>query len=130
MRNLILLLVGIAVGAFAAVNVVNALRQRDAYARGLMNVMQHHQSTLRQELQRKHCDANTTAAALAGLQQSANGLEEALYPDAIADAPFREYAQSLRDAVTATSGSADCPSLAPRVGKIGAACDACHRQYR
>ena len=130
MRNLILFVLGIAMGAFGAVNIVNTLRQRDAYPRGLMNVMQHHQAMLRQELRRNRCDAKTTAATLAGLAQSANDLEEAVYPDAIADAPFREYAQTLRDAVTSASASLDCPSLAPAVSKIGAACDACHRQYR
>jgi cytochrome c556 len=130
MRNVILFVLGIAVGAFGAVNIANTLRQRDAYPRGLMNVMQHREAMLRQELRRHRCDANTTATALAGLKQSANDVEEAVYPDAIADAPFREYAQKLRDAVTAVSVSADCPTLAASVSKIGAACDACHRQYR
>ena len=130
MRNLILFVIGIAVGAFVAVNVVNTLRQRDAYPRGLMNVMQHHQALLRQELRRNRCDAKTTAPALASLAQSANELEEAVYPDAIAGAPFREYAQKLRDAVTSASASVDCATLAPSVTKISDACDACHRQYR
>jgi cytochrome c556 len=130
MRNLILFAIGIAVGALGAVNVVNALRQRDAYPRGLMNVMQHHQGLLRQQLRRNRCDANAATAALASLQQSANDIEEAVYPGAIADAPFREYAQQLRDALAATPAPSDCPTLAQRVEKIGAACDACHRQYR
>ena len=130
MRNLILFVLGIAVGAFGAVSIVNTLRQRDAYPRGLMNVMQHHQAILRQELRRNRCDAPATAAAIAALAQSANDIEEAVYPEAIADAPFREYVQKLRDAVSSVSASADCPTLAPSVSKIGAACDACHRQYR
>ena len=130
MRHLILFVLGIAVGAFGAVSVVNTLRQRDAYPRGLMNVMQHHQALLHQELRRNRCDAKTTAPALVVLVQSANDLEEAVYPDAIADAPFREYAQKLRDTVTSASASTDCPTLASSVSKISAACDACHRQYR
>ena len=124
MRTLSLFVLGIGVGALGAVNIANTLRQRDAYPRAVMNVMQHHAAVLRQELRRKRCDANTTATALAGLAQSANEVENAVYPDAIADAPFREYAQNLRDAVIAASASTDCPTLALSVSKIGAAGDA------
>ena len=130
MRNLILFLLGIAVGAIGAVNIVNALRQRDAYPRGVMNVMQHHEATLRQQLRQNRCNAKTAATAFANLQSMADELEPAFYPAETADAPFREFAQRLRDAVAATPAVADCPSLAPSVDKIGAACDACHRQYR
>jgi cytochrome c556 len=130
MRNLILFLLGIAIGAICAVSAVSALHQRDAYPRGVMIVMQHHQATLRQELRRNRCDASTTAGALVGLHELAKDLEAAVYPAETADAPFREYAQHLRDTLAATSGATDCAALAPNVEKIGAACEACHRQYR
>jgi cytochrome c556 len=130
MRNLILFLLGIAVGALGAVNIVNTLRQRDAYPRGLMNVMQHHEAMLWQDLRLKRCDAKTTAAALASLQDLAKDIEPAFDSEGTADAPFREYAQRLRDTLSASSGATDCPALASGVNKIGAACDACHRQFR
>lgn len=135
MRNpnlvkLALFLLGIAVGAIGAANLVNALRQRDAYPRGVMNVMQHRYATLRQELRLKRCEVKTTASALASLHEFAGDLEQVFYPDDTADAPFREFAQRLRDALDTASGVADCPALAPTVDKIGAACDACHREYR
>jgi len=130
MRSLFLFLLGIAIGAIGAVSVVSALHQRDAYPRGVMIVMQHHQAALRQELRRNRCDAGTTAGTLTGLQELAKDLEAAVYPAQTADAPFREYAQRLRDALAATAGTTDCAALAPNVEKIGAACEACHRQYR
>jgi hypothetical protein len=129
MRNLILFLLGVAVGVLGAVNVVNALRQRDAYPRGLMDVMQHHEAMLRQDLKLNRCGART-AAALGSLRELAKDIEPAFDAEGAGDAPFREYAQRLRDTLAASSGAAECSALASSVNKIGAACDACHRQFR
>ena len=41
MRSLLLLVLGIAFGAAVAALVLNALGRRDAYARGVMQVLQH-----------------------------------------------------------------------------------------
>ncbi len=129
MRNLVLLLLGIVIGATGGVMTANTLSRRDAYPRGAMNVMQHQLAILRHAAQPGQCDANATAAALVSLHAQAADLEPMFYPEATPDAPFREYAQRLRDALAAAS-SADCSALAPGVEKIGVACDACHRQYR
>ena len=123
-------LLGIVVGTVAATNIVNALRQRDAYRRGVMNVMQHRYAALRHDLRLNRCDVKTTAPALASLYEFAGDLEQVFYPDDTVDTPFHEYAQRLRDALAATVVATDCPALAPTIGKIDAACDACHRQYR
>ena len=128
--KLALFLLGIAIGAIGAANIVNVLRQRDAYPRGVMSVMQHHYAMLRQELRLHRCNAIATTKPLASLREFAGDLEQVFYPDDTADAPFGEYAQRLRDVLAGASGVADCPALAPTVDKIGAACDACHREYR
>ena len=129
MRALILLFVGLAVGAIAATSVVNALRQRDAYPRGLMNVMQHHYATLRRDVRADHCtDSPREIAALKSLMPDIDG---AVFAEGSPEPPFIEYEQRLSsalDAAAATSGQ--CAALAPAVDKISAACDACHQQYR
>jgi hypothetical protein len=130
MRNLILILIGIIVGAAGGAITVNTLSRRDAYPRGVMNVMRHHYAALRQDVRLNRCDAKTAAAPLVILRELAGGIEQTIYADETPDAPFREYAQGLRDAVAATAAANDCTSLAPAVDKIGAACDACHREYR
>jgi cytochrome c556 len=129
MRALILLLLGLAVGAIAATSVVNALRQRDAYPRGLMNVLQHHYATLRHDVRDKRCtDSPRRVAALKALVADIDG---AMYPGASPEPPFIEYEQRLSDALNAAATATDqCAALAPAVDKIGAACDACHHQYR
>ncbi|MDR3386229.1 MAG: hypothetical protein P4L92_04190 [Rudaea sp.] len=130
MRNLILLLLGIVLGAAGGAIAVNTLNRRDAYPRGIMNVMQHRLAMLRQEIRLNRCEAKATSATLVRLDELAADVEPALYPDDTADAPFREYAQRLRDTLAAATAATDCPTLASAVERIGAACDSCHREYR
>ncbi len=96
MRLAILFVLGLAVGAFAAANVVNTLRQRDAYPRGMMNVMQHDLVVLRADTRAQRCDAQA-AASLEQLRGLANGIETAVYGDDPPDPPFAEYAKRLRN---------------------------------
>ena len=116
MRQLALLLIGTVLGAVCAVALVNALRQRDAYPRGLMQVMQHDVSTLRQNVRDAHCDAAISGTLLARLRDLAAETEPAVYGDSTADAPFREYAARMRDAIDAATQAipGGCAALAPR----------------
>jgi hypothetical protein len=127
MRQLVLLLLGLVVGAAAGISVVNTLRQRDAYPRGLMDVMQHHYASLRDDIRRDHCAAS--AHHIDVLRELAGEIGDAVYGDDIPDAPFREFNARLHDLLI-TPASADCKALAQQVQKIGESCDDCHRQYR
>jgi hypothetical protein len=127
MRQIILLALGLVVGAAGGITIVNTLRQRDAYPRGLMDVMQHHYAKLRNDARRGRCE--DSAPELNLLRELSAQIATAVYPDDIPDAPFREFDARLRAALAAAPG-ADCASLTPVMDKIGAACDACHREYR
>ena len=127
MRNLLLLLFGIVVGAIAAANIINTLRQRDAYPRGLMDVMQHHYGALRDAAKGGRCGDGMTRD-FAVLRQLSDEIATAVYASDTPDAPFREYDQRLHDALASTP--ANCAEASPALDRIGAACDACHRQYR
>ena len=127
MRQIILLVIGLAIGAAAGISVVNTLRQRDAYPRGLMDVMQHHYASLRDDVRLGHCEPSTQHVNI--LRSLAAEIDTAMYGEDIPDAPFREFQSRLADALS-TSAPSDCNALAPQVQKIGEACDACHRQYR
>ncbi len=126
MRLAILFALGLAIGAIATANIVSALRQRDAYPRGLMNVMQHDLGALRSDARAQRCNAGATAS-LEQLRGLAGGIEPAVYGDDPADPPFAEYARRLRTTLPAT---VDCKALPKALEKVGAACDACHREYR
>ena len=127
MRQIVLLILGIAVGAAGGISIVNALRQRDAYPRGLMDVMQHHYAALRDDIRRGRCAQ--PAPHLSMLRSLADEIGEAVYGDDIPDATFREYQSRLAESVSAPA-PADCRALATQLQKIGTACDTCHRQYR
>ncbi len=129
MRSLILLLLGLAVGAVAAASVINALQQRDAYPRGLMNVMQHHFAALRSDVRAGQCAKSPThVGALTSLRVD---IDNAIYADDSPESAFLEYEHRLDEALAiARNAAADCAALAPAIQKIGAACDACHHQYR
>lgn len=127
MRQIVLLLLGMAVGAAGGVSLVNTLRQRDAYPRGIMDVMQHHYAALRDDARRGRCEQSEQHRRV--LHELTGEIGEAVYGEDIPDAPFREYQSRLAEALSAPA-PADCKALAPQLQKIGAACDACHRQYR
>jgi hypothetical protein len=126
MRLAILFLLGLAIGAIAAANITSMLRQRDAYPRGLMNVMQHDLGILREAARTQRCDARATAS-LDRLRLLAESTGTAVYGAEPPDPPFAEYAQRLRAAIPPTL---ECKDLAQTVDRLGSACDACHRQYR
>lgn len=127
MRNLVLLLIGIAVGALVTANIINTLRQRDAYPRGLMNVMQHHYAALRDDIRRARC-GQQAGTELAALRRLSDDIGDAVYSGDTPDAPFREFEQRLHDALAATPSS--CTEGSAALDKVTAACEACHRQYR
>jgi len=127
MRNAALLLLGLVIGAIAAANVVNALRQRDAYPRGLMNVLQYHYSALRDDVRRGHC-SDVSLHHLDILRGLSDDVAPAIWGGETPEMPFREYQQRLHDAVNATARS--CAELPAGLQRIGDACDACHHQYR
>lgn len=129
MRHAILLVIGMAIGALAALNIASILRQRDAYPRGLMQVMQHDTGALRQAARSNRCDA-AAADTLRQLHSLSARIETAVYGNAVSnppDPPFAEYAKRLRAALPA---ELDCKSLPAALDRVGQACDACHREYR
>jgi cytochrome c556 len=132
MKQIVLLLIGLVIGASGGVIVTNALRARDAYARGAMDVMQHHYGVLRESLRAQRCDAGKSTLALTQLRALSNEIEPAIYPDSTPESAFREFSTRLRDALDAgmVSAPADCAALAPVAEKIGKVCDECHQQYR
>jgi hypothetical protein len=131
MRNLLLLVLGLALGAVIASILLNAMYRREAYARGVMQVLQHQYAPLRERLRKADCaniDVSDSKHRLAELTEE---IEPSTYPDSKPDAPFREYTSRLREAVAdLPTGSASCAAVAPIVTRIGDACETCHRQYR
>ncbi len=131
MRSLILLILGLAFGAVCTAITINALAQRSAYARGVMQVMQHHYAELRNGQRTGRCDATAVAHAHEALRLLDDEIERSVYGDSTPEPPFREYADRLRSAVADLGdGTKTCPQLGLVINRVGDSCDACHRQYR
>ncbi|MDE2178695.1 MAG: hypothetical protein KGJ50_10390 [Xanthomonadaceae bacterium] len=131
MRSLILLVLGIAIGAIAALQVSTAWRQRDAYPRGVMAVMQHHLGALHQAVVAKQCPLAQSALHLDWLQRMAGTIPDAL-PQYGHDAHFQDFVHRLQGEIRRTQSPlpGTCGALEPRIRAIGGACEACHAEYR
>jgi cytochrome c556 len=129
MRALLLLILGLVVGAMGATFAVNALRQRDAYPRAVMTVMQQHAGALHARLRARQCDAATSAAHLGRMQAISEEIMPA-FPDM--DPPFKDGVDKLQRALASAASAApvDCPALQQALKPVDEACKSCHQQYR
>jgi hypothetical protein len=130
MRYLICLIVGLVAGALMASMASNAIAQRHAWPRGMMNVMQHELVDARGAVRAGQCAAPALPAASAHLQLLATDLEPALLPPGTKDRVFSQYASEMLTSIRAWDPQADCPHQAEALTAIANACEACHRDYR
>ncbi|HXP00870.1 MAG TPA: cytochrome C [Luteibacter sp.] len=129
MRPLLLVILGLVVGAMGAIFALSALHQETPFHRGVMAVMQHHMGALRANVRAKQCDAKVSAGRLARMRDTAGDIREA-FPDM--DAPFYAAGDTLVRALDGATAAppASCEALSTALSRIGEACQACHRQYR
>ena len=130
MRYLVCLIVGFAIGAIAASTAVNAIARRDAWPRGVMNVMQHELGSARVAARAQHCMSPAVHSASAHLQLLASDIEPALLAPGTKDRVFGQYASDLRDALRKWDVGADCAHQSEALTVVANACEACHRDYR
>lgn len=129
MRALLLVILGLAIGAIGATFALSALRQGTPYHKAVMAVMQHHMGALRDNVRANRCEAKVTTGHLLRLRQEAGDIGGA-FPGA--DTGFGQaathLASSLDDAIAAAP--ADCAGLTAVIARVGESCQSCHRQYR
>lgn len=129
MRALLLVMLGLAVGAMGATFAISALHQGTPFHSGVMAVMQHHMGALRANVRAKQCDAKGSASHLGRMRETAGDLADA-FPGM--DAPFYQAGDALTRALdgAVTAAPASCEALATALKPVGDACQACHQQYR
>ena len=131
-RYLFLFLLGLVVGAVAAVMLLRALQARkDPFPDALMNVMAHQHGALRDSAKPNRCTGNDSLPRLQSLRALANDVEPA-FPGLADDARFGAAASGLRavlDEALATPPQ-DCAQLAAVNQRIGEGCKACHQDFR
>ena len=131
MKYVVLLLVGLFVGALGAVAGIGALRQGTPYDDAVMTVMSQQMGALRGMRERNQCNAGEIERRFALLGAIAAEAEAAFLPIGD-DAQFTRLAQDLRDAVQAAQAQqpATCDALGQAMSGIGGTCKACHDVFR
>ncbi|MBB3227140.1 cytochrome c556 [Luteibacter sp. Sphag1AF] len=129
MRALLLILLGLAIGAMGATAAISALRQGTPYHRGVMAVMQHHMGVLRDHVRQGQCEATSIQKHLSHLSDGARDIDEA-FPSM--DDGFYTAARRLDSALDAAqkAGPATCEALAAALKPVGDACQSCHQNFR
>lgn len=131
MRSLVLFLVGLAVGAIAAVLVVNAINRGPHYDIAVMTVMAQHMKAMDHNIKANRCATTDIGPHLQTLRLVANDIEPA-FGDMKDDAQFGRYASQFRAAADGAlqAAPASCAAAGAILSKLDKACDACHRDYR
>lgn len=129
MRSLILVLIGLVLGAFGAHMVERTIQLRHAYPRAVMDVMQHHFVAMRNEAKSGTCPAATTQNHLKAMIGISHEIGPAF---GTGDAHFNDLANRLRQSLqqSADNTPVDCKGLATALSVISGRCDDCHREYR
>ena len=130
MRYLISLIFGAVIGAIAGSTFASAMAQRDAWPRGIMNVMQHELANARSAARAQPCAAPVLQAASAHLHLLSSDIEPALLAPGTKDRVFSKYASDLRSALAKWDTNANCADQGAALATVANACDTCHRDYR
>ena len=131
-RYFFLFLVGLVVGAVAAVMGMRALEaRRDPFPHALMHVQQYHLAQLKKNLDANRCNATDTLPHLAALRMTSDDIEAA-FPDLRDDARFGKAAGQLRATLDGARANPpmNCQGLGTAAQDIGNACKACHQDFR
>lgn len=131
MRSLILLLLGLVVGALGTAITINALHRGTAYPHGVMAVLGAQLQAVDQSLKQNRCAPTDLIPRLQTVRYVANDIEPA-FADRITDAQFGRYASDLRAAADAAlmAPPGSCPAATAILNKLDQACDNCHRDFR
>lgn len=131
MRALAFILLGLVIGAFATVSVINALRPATAFPKGVMALMGHHMGKAREAATATTCPADI-AEHIEALAVLARDIKPAFLPIGDHEAAFVRYADDFRAAAEAARGAtfADCKAATEALGTIGDGCKACHRDFK
>jgi hypothetical protein len=127
MRYLVVLIIGLLVGAIAATTSARILSQRNPYPKALMTVMKHELGRASESTQGADCAQGDLA--LDKLRWLAEDIIVAMPDDGAPDRVFHLYIDNLGKEVDAARKAA-CTQRAAAMTRIRNACADCHRDYK
>ena len=131
-KYLFLFLLGLVIGIIATVMAVRALDARkDHFPDSVMQVQQWHLGQFKSNVEQNRCAPTDTLPHLQALRTMANDIQPA-FPDLRDDKRFVEHASKLRGSLDAglASPPLSCEGVTKLVSNVGAACKACHQDFR
>lgn len=131
-RYLFLLILGLALGAVAAVMAMRALQQRrDPFPEALMHVQQWHMGQLKGAMETNHCNATDVLPHLQALRMTSNDLDAA-FPDLRDDQRFQAASSAMRAATDKAIANPplSCESVGAAMQSIGETCKGCHQDFK
>lgn len=127
MRYVIVLAIGVLVGALCAMTAATVLGQRHAYPKAVMRLLQHQLGEARTAAHEGGCADNPRRLAL--VAALADEIGRALPSASTPDRVFDQYLADLHRTI-AVAASADCKAQPAALADVANACEACHRDYR
>ena len=132
MRMVVMLLLGMFIGAFGAVTAVSALRQTTPLTKATMAVTGSHFNQLRQLAKTERCDAALIEPHLQTMRALSSDLDSVFLPTGGDDEAFRRHRIDYRHALDAALSpvAQSCAALDASIASVGAKCKACHQEFR
>ncbi len=127
---LVILAIGVFIGAAIGGMTANALARRHAEPRALMTLMNRSFGIARDAARDDQCSAAPARSALSHLQFLSLDIEPVVLPAGASDPVFKQYATDLRAAIAAAGKASDCGAQTQALSRVDDACAACHRDYR
>ena len=131
-RYFFLFLVGLVAGVICTIMAMRALEARkDPFHESVMHVQQWHMGQLKSNTEQNRCNATDTLPHLQALRTMADDIEPA-FPDLRDDERFTKAASQLRAALDSARANPplNCAGIGAAMQEIGAACKACHQDFR
>ncbi|MGY0560795.1 MULTISPECIES: hypothetical protein [unclassified Luteimonas] len=131
-RYLIVFVLGMAVGIFAAVVVIRAIQARsDHFASSVMHVQEWHMTQLHRRAEENRCNPTDVLPHLRALRVLAEDLEPA-FPRLGEDQRFARHAARMRATLDAAlqSPPLNCAGVQTTNKQLQDSCRDCHRDFR
>lgn len=134
-RYLFLFLLGLVLGVVAVVMLLRALEARktwrDHYPAATMHLLSAHSAQLRGKIEANRCNPTDILPHLQSIRSLGNDFEAA-FEDLRDDRRFAEHASQFRATLDTALASPplNCTGAGETASAIGAACKACHQDFR
>lgn len=129
-QSLVVLLIGLIVGAVGAFSAAQALAKRGAHARASMVVLARHVDHLRALQGDAACTGETAWNRLRQIHFAAKEIDFAFAAQVKADPAFARRSGDFQTATILPEKMAGCGDLERWLTEVGRGCQACHRDYR